>query len=79
MLVLSAVYQSKHLRWLISKDELMSLLNRTIRYLSSLAPISTTLAVDAYLLTQIREKVDGGFRPMDMLHHTSSSFGSVGN
>ena len=57
MLVLAATYQSRHLSWMVSKDELLKLLCRTIDFLSSLAPISTTLAVDAQLLTHIRERV----------------------
>lgn len=79
MLVLSATYQSKHLSWLITREDLLYLLNRTINFLSSLAPISTTLAVDALLLTHIRDKVDGGNRPLDFLRQTSSSFGSTAN
>ena len=56
MLVLAATYQSKHLSWLLAKDDLPALMNRTINFLNSLAPISTTLAEDALLLTHIRDK-----------------------
>ena len=60
MLVLAATYRSRHLSWLVTKDELLTLLRRTIDFLSSLAPISTTLAVDAQILAHIKERIVNG-------------------
>lgn len=56
MLVLSATYQS-HLRNYISKEDLLPLLNRTIHFLNSLAPLSTTLAQDVRILIDVKEGI----------------------
>ena len=75
MLVLSAVYSSKLLDFLVDEQELKRLLDRTIQFLHSLAPISTTLAKDCELLTVIREKIEKGFKLSENVN-TSTAFGS---
>ena len=75
MLVLSAVYSSKVLDFLVDEQELKRLLERTIQFLRSLAPISTTLAKDCELLTVVREKIERGFKISDNVN-TSTVFGS---
>ena len=70
MLVIAAVLQS-HLSWLIEKREVIKLLDRTINFLRSLAPISTTLGTDANLLETIKAKID----PRPTMHTSFSSTG----
>ena len=75
MLVLAATFRSKHLSFLIPQPDLLRLLNRTIDFLESLGPISTTLAKDASLLRVIKDRLDGHPRgSVDM--RLTSSFGS---
>lgn len=61
MLVLAATYMS-HLRDvlndLLPKERLVSLLERTIRFLRKLAPISNTLATDASILQGVLNKIE---------------------
>ena len=55
MLVLVATLQS-HLGYLLDRHDVIRLLDRTIKFLSSLQPISGTLAMDALILTAIRQQ-----------------------
>ena len=71
MLVIAAVVESENLSWLVDKGDALRLLDRTIRFLRSLAPISTTLGTDASLLQTIRGKIDSK-------HVMGSSFSSAG-
>ena len=60
MLVLSAVYCSKHLRQYISDNPAKTmefLFRRTINMLKNLKPISATLGHDQYILECLREVV----------------------
>ena len=60
MLVLSAVYCSKHLKQYISDDPTMRmafLFRRTINMLKTLKPISATLGHDQYILECLRDVV----------------------
>ena len=60
MLVLSAVYCSKHLRQFISDDpatRMDFLFRRTINMLKNLKPISATLGHDQYILECVREVI----------------------
>ena len=60
MLVLSAVYASKHLKRFISSDPAKTmdfLFARTIRLLRHLKPISATLGHDQYILECLRDVV----------------------
>ena len=75
MLVLSAVYSSKVLDFLVDEQELKQLLERTIQFLHSLAPISTTLAKDCELLIVIREKIEKGFK----ISENANSFTAFGS
>lgn len=79
ILVLAATFMSDHLAWLIQKDELLRLLNRTVNFLSSLEPISTTLAEDVRILKGVRNQVEGSSRSSVDMPHIGSSFGSMGN
>jgi hypothetical protein len=56
-LVLAAVYRS-HFQFLISKEELVSLLNRTIAFLTRLSAISNTLQTDASILGGILHHIE---------------------
>ena len=77
MLVLAATYRSGHLSWLIEKDDLLSLLNRTINFLMSQAPVSTTLFTDATLLKHIKDKIEGTAKSSVEVPQPTSSFGSM--
>ena len=57
MLVIAAVLESQ-LSWLVDKREAIALMDRTIIFLKSLAPISSTLGTDASLLETIRRKIE---------------------
>ena len=71
MLVLSAVYSSKVLDFLVDELELKHLLERTIQFLHSLAPISTTLAKDCELLMVIRGKIEKGFKISENVNNST--------
>ena len=71
MLVLIATQRS-WLSHLLDKREVVRLLDRTIRFLSSLAPISTTLAADADILKNLK------FYYYTNEPQASSSFSSTG-
>jgi hypothetical protein len=80
MVVLSATYNEQKLRFLnlISKDELVILLDRTIRFLRSLGTVSRTLGYDADILATMRKHVlggDRGERPRELNQSFSSSTG----
>ena len=51
---------SRHLHWLVERKEVIKLLERTIRFLRSLAPISSTLAVDADVLLHVLNRISPG-------------------
>lgn len=70
MLMLAATHQSKHLSWLVTKDDLLAVLHRTIKFLNSISPISITLAIDALLLTQIRDTIGLGSKKGTGSHRT---------
>ena len=72
MLVLSAVYCSKHLKRFISEDptsKMDFLFRRTIAMLKRLKPVSATLGHDAYILECLREVI---LRDEDSIPATSS-------
>lgn len=76
MLVLSAVYCSKHLRQYISDNPFVKmefLFKRTINMLKYLKPISATLGHDQYILECLREVV---FKEEDDLTPATASFSS---
>lgn len=78
MLVLSAVYCSKHLRGYISDDPTQTmefLFRRTINMLRRLKPISATLGHDEYILRCLQEVVLG--TPVDQYSQPSASFSST--
>ena len=58
MLVLAATYRS-HLGRLVEKREFDRLLDRTIAFLRELAPISTTLELDASILMHVKKVING--------------------
>ena len=53
MLVLSATYYNKWLKTLVARDRFHGLLERTIRFLRRLSPISPTCAHDCSILEKI--------------------------
>lgn len=57
MLVLAATYKSKSLHKLVPRDKLERLFDRTIKFLHSLGPISSTLETDSQILALLREDV----------------------
>ena len=62
MLVLSAVYSSKHLRSKISENPevtMRHLFERTVNQLKRLKPISATLGHDEYILRCLKDVVLG--------------------
>jgi len=65
MLVLSAVYYTKYLRALVPEAQFQSHLERTIRFLRRLAPISPTCASDCQILERISKVLFGRVRPED--------------
>ena len=69
MLVLAATYKSK-LAFLVPADQLERLFDRTITFLRSFRPISSTLAQDAVILENLKQVV---FEP------PSLSFSSTDN
>ena len=69
MLVLAATYKS-NLHSLVPADQLEHLFNRTIKFLRTLRPISSTLAQDALILESLREVI---FEPQ------TASFSSAEN
>ena len=70
MLVLAATYKSSQLNWLMPKSTLISLLQRTIKFLDTLSPISTTLRADAEILKNVLSIVEQD------ANTTTSSFSS---
>lgn len=56
-MVLATTYMSKTLGFLVPKDELVKLFDRTIKFLRSHRTISTTLEQDAKILEMIRRVV----------------------
>ena len=57
--MLAAVLESR-LHWLVDRAEVGRLLRRTIRFLRSLSPISSTLSTDASVLESVLRKVESG-------------------
>ena len=57
MLVLSATYKSR-LSFMIRRDEIVGLLERTIRFINSHRPTSTALGKDASILEGILSNID---------------------
>jgi hypothetical protein len=55
MLVLSATYNSGYLRRLVPEDKFKALLNRTIKFLRRLAPISPTSRADCLILEKFEK------------------------
>lgn len=76
MLVLAAVHSSKLLSFLLDEDAFKRLLDRTIDFLRSLAPISSTLKKDSELLSVIRDKISHGFKGGSDYVNPTGSFGS---
>ncbi|KAH9819796.1 C6 zinc finger protein domain-containing protein, partial [Teratosphaeria destructans] len=66
MLVLSATYYNKALSPLVDKERFRKLLERTIRFLRKLAPISPTCRIDCSILESIQKKLFG--LPSDTKH-----------
>ena len=56
MLVLAATFKSR-LAYLIPAEQLEHLFDRTIKFLRSLRPISSSLAQDAQILESLREVI----------------------
>ena len=73
MLVLSAAFMSKTLGAYIERHDLENLFDRTIKMLSDLEAISTTLGRDCYILRCLRAVV---FESGGAGSAISSSFGS---
>ncbi len=69
ILVLAATYKST-LSYLVSAEQLEHLFNRTIKFLRTLRPISSTLAQDALILESLRQVI---FEPPNL------SFSSADN
>ena len=59
VLVLAAVLESR-LHWLVERAEVLRLLRRTIAFLRSLSPISSTLSTDASVLESVLRKIEAG-------------------
>jgi hypothetical protein len=72
MLVLAATFKSD-LRYLVKREILEELLDRTIDFLRYSEAISPTLAKDAQVLTKIREKIFDDDNPPYSVS-TNSSF-----
>jgi hypothetical protein len=82
MLCISATYKSR-LGFMIERQEVVTLLDRTIRFLKSHKPISYTLGQDAAILEGILATIDKPLpvmpvmaEPMKVQESTSTSFSS---
>ena len=62
MLVLAATFKSS-LKFLITAEQLEHLFDRTINFLNSLRPISSSLAQDAVILESVRQVI---FEPSNL-------------
>lgn len=67
MLVLTATYYNSWLQGLVDRDKLQRLLERTIRFLRKLSPISPTCGHDCQILEKISKLLFGKV-PEDAKH-----------
>lgn len=74
MLVLSATWRTEYLRMLIDQERFQNLLNRTIRFLRKLAPISPTCQLDCSILEKIQRVLFGIPADEKPMYHGEKEF-----
>lgn len=78
MLVLSAAFNSAYMRTIVPEDRFKQLLERTIRFLRRLAPISPTCAADCGILEKFNMTLFGVAKEHKDIYHNQGVVEAAG-